>query len=182
VQFKRKLLFFDTIDSTHEYAKSVCHLTDPNSLTCIRAYTQTRGVGQQERPWISLEGNLLASYIVKIPPNLYPESANFLSLCLYQAIDLKGRHVCFKEPNDLFFEGKKCAGFLCHQVNDRLILSYGLNTALAPTGFSALEVDTEELFQEIDNNIYTWIPTFLQKGFTPFRQEWETVRRHFEKL
>ena len=146
MQFKRKLLFFDTIDSTHAYAKSVSHLTDPDSLTCIRASIQSRGVGQQERPWISLEGNLLVSYIVKIPPNLYPESANFLSLCLYQAIDLKGRHVCFKEPNDLFFEGKKCAGFLCHQVNDRLILSYGLNTAIAPEGFSALQLDTEELF------------------------------------
>ena len=49
-------------------------------------------------------------------------------------------------------------------------------------GFSALKLDTEELFLEIDNNIYAWIPTFLQKGFAPFKEEWETVRRHFEKL
>lgn len=181
MQFKRKLLFFDTIESTHEYAKSICHLTDPFALTCIRTFSQTNGIGQHERPWISLQNNLLVSYIVKIPKNFYSESANFLSLCLYQAIDLKGKHVFFKEPNDLFFEGKKCAGFLCHQVDDWLILSYGLNTAIAPAGFSALGCVTEELFQEIDNNIYTWIPTFLQKGFAPFQEEWQLLRRHWAK-
>jgi biotin-(acetyl-CoA carboxylase) ligase len=175
--FKRKLLFFETIESTHEYAKENALFFDPDSLTCIRAYEQTHGIGQNERVWISLKGNLLVSYVVKIPPNVYPESANFLSLCLYQAIDLKGKHVLFKEPNDLYYEGKKCAGFLCHQAADRLILSFGLNTIKAPEGFSAIGFDTEEIFKEIDNNIFSWIPTFLKKGFSPFEEEWNKVRR-----
>ncbi len=175
MSFNRKLLFFDSIESTHLYAIENSSHFSPDSLTCIRAYTQNAGIGRNDRSWISLPGNLLVSYVVKIPATAYPESANFLALCLYQALNLKIRNLLFKEPNDLYYEGKKCAGFLCHQSGDRLILSFGLNTVDAPEGFSTLKLDTEELFHEIDNNIYTWIPTFLREGFTPFKEEWEKI-------
>jgi hypothetical protein len=52
-----------------------------------------------------------------------------------------------------------------------------LNTIKAPEGFSAIGFDTEEIFKEIDNNIFSWIPTFLKKGFSPFEEEWNRVRR-----
>ncbi|NDD99081.1 hypothetical protein EB008_02155 [bacterium] len=176
----RKLLFFETIDSTHEYAKLHANLFDPASLTCLRAYSQTKGRGQNDRTWISLEGNLFVTYVVKIPPRVYPEAANFLALCLYLTIRHEGKKVLFKEPNDLYFEGKKCAGFLCHQTGDRLILSYGLNTQSAPEEFSALRVDTEKFFRHLDTLIFEQIPTFLNQGFSPFANEWNKVERFFK--
>jgi BirA family biotin operon repressor/biotin-[acetyl-CoA-carboxylase] ligase len=177
----RKLLFFETIDSTHEYAKLHADLFDPNALTCLRAHTQTKGRGQNDRTWLSLKGNLFVSYVVKIPPRVYPESANFLALCLYLTIRKEGKKVLFKEPNDLYFEGKKCAGFLCHQVGDRLILSYGLNTQHAPEEFSALELETEKIFRQLDTMILEQIPRFLKQGFSPFTNEWNKVEHFFKK-
>lgn len=174
----RKLLFFDTIDSTHNYAIHHARLFDPSVLTCIRAYEQTQGQGQRDRSWISLKGNLLISYVVKIPSQVYPESANFLALILYQVLHKAGRDVYFKAPNDLYFVGKKCAGFLCHQAEDRLVLSYGLNTKYAPEGFTALDLDTENIFLQIDTAIFESLPLFLIEGFCPFFEEWAQVKRY----
>lgn len=177
MQFKTKLLFFDTISSTHEYAKLHADKFDPKELTCIRAYIQTAGVGQLERSWISLPGNLLISYVVKVAHQPYPDAANFLSLCLYKVISSKDRSIFFKEPNDLYFENKKFAGVLCHQSGDRLILSFGINTDLAPTEFGTLHLDSEELFMAIDLFLSEQIPLYLSQGFSFFDKEWKGVSR-----
>jgi BirA family biotin operon repressor/biotin-[acetyl-CoA-carboxylase] ligase len=174
---KRKLLFFDTIDSTHAFAKKELSSFDPDVITCIRARTQTSGVGQNERKWVSIKGNLFVTYVLKVPGKVYPDAANFLSFCIYKTLETNKKEVYFKEPNDLYYNKKKCAGVLCHQAGDWLILSYGLNTIEAPELFSALDVDTEKMFKEIDSFLFLEIKTFLAEGLTPFQKEWGQLRR-----
>jgi biotin-(acetyl-CoA carboxylase) ligase len=172
-----KLLFFDSLHSTHEYARLHADQFAPDTLTCVRTHLQSNGIGQQGRSWISLPGNLFVTYIVSIPASTYPDAANFLSLCLYKTISTMNKSLLFKEPNDLYLEGQKCAGVLCHQQGDRLILSYGLNTEVAPPGFSALHLNTEELFPKIDHTIRTLLPYFLTSKFESFLKEWQSVPR-----
>jgi len=174
---KRKLLFFDTIDSTHEFAKNELPHFDPEVITCVRARTQTSGVGQSEKKWVSIKGNLFVTYVLKVPGKVYPDAANFLSFCIYKVLETNNKEVYFKDPNDLYYNKKKCAGVLCHQVGDWLILSYGLNTIEAPELFSAIHVDTEKMFKEIDSFIFLEIKTFLADGFSPFQKEWAQLRR-----
>jgi BirA family biotin operon repressor/biotin-[acetyl-CoA-carboxylase] ligase len=176
--FTSKFIFFNSIESTHDFAIQHASHFDPNHLICIQAAEQTKGKGQFDRPWLSPKGNLFITYVVKKPMQDIEKSANFIALCVYNALELKNCSVMFKEPNDLYIYGKKCAGFLCHIVDDRLIMSFGLNTQVAPADFGSVRLENAEIFHEIHQQVVSFVPAFIQTGFQTFEQEWKKVLRY----
>jgi BirA family biotin operon repressor/biotin-[acetyl-CoA-carboxylase] ligase len=134
------IIHLDTTDSTNAYAMT--HIMDLAHHTVITADIQTRGRGRMERSWISdSPGNLYASIVIK--PGMSPGDiplANFTQLFSVLICDVLrgyGTRARIKWPNDVFINGKKCAGILSEASFDGgsfkgLVVGIGVNIADNP--------------------------------------------------
>jgi len=84
----------------------------------ITATAQTQGRGRRGRSWISPQGNLYASLLLRDPSPFAdaPQLAFVAALALRDAVALEAKALApqmkFKWPNDLLLDGRKCAGIL----------------------------------------------------------------------
>ena len=111
-----KIHFFETLDSTNTYA--VRHFDELSDGDLVVAKKQTAGRGRLNRKWISTEGNLFASFVIKEPFSepFYATMVSSLSVVaaihkLYPGITPE-----IKWPNDVILNGKKICGVLCEGV------------------------------------------------------------------
>lgn len=111
-----KIHYFETLDSTNSYA--VRQFDELSDGDLIVARSQTAGRGRLNRKWMSSEGNLFASYVIKEPfkEPFYATMVSSLSVVaaikkLYPALD-----PVIKWPNDVMINGKKICGVLCEGV------------------------------------------------------------------
>jgi BirA family biotin operon repressor/biotin-[acetyl-CoA-carboxylase] ligase len=141
-----KILFFDTLDSTNLYASK--HFEELDGGTAIFAKMQTSGKGRFDRKWLSPQGNIYASFIIKKYP-LNPVCAAF-STCiaglqtLRKIADLPDLSI--KLPNDIVCENRKFGGVLCENRK----LSSGENGIIAGIGLNINS--TEEELKDTGNN------------------------------
>jgi BirA family biotin operon repressor/biotin-[acetyl-CoA-carboxylase] ligase len=163
-QIGKIIYYFDTIDSTQNYATKISNQN--SSGTVIIAHHQTSGKGRLGRKWISPRGGIWLSVI------LYPKFdvsyatlfplASSLALCMAieNTLNLKPE---LKWPNDVTLHGKKVAGMLVDismESNhiEHLILGVGIN----------YNVDVKKLNVSLKNmeNFYG-VGTLLKKGQAP---------------
>jgi BirA family biotin operon repressor/biotin-[acetyl-CoA-carboxylase] ligase len=125
---------YDAPESTNMQAKE---LADSNAEdgTVVIAKIQIEGKGRQDRKWISPEGGLWISVVLK--PKIPPQKATLVTLMAANAVsetlseyDLEAK---IKWPNDVLIEGKKICGILTEaktKENDieYLILGIGINS------------------------------------------------------
>ena len=111
-----KIYYFETLDSTNTYA--VAHIDELSDCDLIVAKSQTSGRGRLNRKWISSEGNLFASFVIKEPfkEPFYATMVSSLSVVaairkLYPEVE-----PVIKWPNDVVIDGKKICGVLCEGV------------------------------------------------------------------
>jgi len=124
--------YFDKIDSTNVYAKSLKHRMN----TLIIANEQSMGRGRLGRDWESGSGHGIYMTL-KIHPDLMPSEAvnmtQIMALATIRALrKLYDIEVLIKWPNDIVFKGKKIAGILTEmttEINqiDQLIIGIGIN-------------------------------------------------------
>lgn len=130
------LLPFESIDSTNEEAKRQAASGAPDG-TIIWAKQQLSGKGRRLRSWVSEEGNLYCSFLVR--PDVSPAKAMQMSFIAAVAVAEtvaavlpKGTLVTCKWPNDVLVGGKKTAGILLEsggvsgQTLDWLVIGAGL--------------------------------------------------------
>ncbi len=145
----------------------------------ITADVQTQGYGTNQREWKSPSGNLFATFcILEADFNslLYKHESiqqkhnrsNEAILCaqiMQNAImKLTGKTTTLKEPNDILYMYKKCAGILVSKIEDKqrntvLCIGIGFNCAVAPKTTQptiAIKCNKYEL-------IFSWI-TLLSQG------------------
>jgi BirA family biotin operon repressor/biotin-[acetyl-CoA-carboxylase] ligase len=139
-------LQFDTLDSTHHFAKQNAASWDAQRVTCITAKEQTAGVGQRGRRWVSPPGVNLYLTLYFCKPEHWPhrrELGLFLSFAAKELLSQLGFAPEIKWPNDLLLSGKKVAGILCDVLalegHIGIVLSIGLNVNML-----------EEQLQEVD--------------------------------
>lgn len=139
--FSSKIRWFDTVDSTMHLARSMGHQL--SHMDCIVARQQTAGYGRRGRNWISTEGDLMVSFILKDGPLLQSSwrwvfvasVALQQTMAGYLASQTLVKH---KWPNDILLDGKKAAGMLLEQVCDShnqplwLVLGVGVNLVSQP--------------------------------------------------
>ncbi|MBA3012248.1 MAG: biotin--[acetyl-CoA-carboxylase] ligase [Proteobacteria bacterium] len=112
--FRERIHHFQEVNTTMDTAKALAREGAPH-LSCVIAEHQTKGRGRLNREWVSAEGGLWFTLILRPPepPHLvyiYNFAASLcLSKVLKQLFDLK---VSVKWPNDLLLGGKKLAGML----------------------------------------------------------------------
>ena len=176
---------FDSIDSTHLFAKRERHRFSPKDFTWISAEEQTAGQGQHGRSWYSPRGvNLYFTLYFQMPP-----SSSISLACIAQLMSWSVAAIClqhtlsplFKWPNDLLFSYKKFCGVLAEIEGHDIFVSAGINVnmecALLPLmdqPITSLFLETGQLWdrplllQEVQIQFATDFDRFLEEGFAPF--------------
>ncbi len=129
----RKLLYFETIDSTQKKIKS---LEEPRNGTIVIADEQVAGIGTHERKWFSGVGKNIAMSFVLLP-NCNMEAIQNLTICIaecmIETLDfLYQIKLERKEPNDIYYHGKKVGGILTEstckgECVQKIYVGIGLN-------------------------------------------------------
>ncbi len=135
----KNIYYFDSLDSTQNFASSIAKKHDENG-TVVIAETQVSGKGRQGRSWISPKGGIWLSVILhprfdvgKV--TLVPFAA---AIALSSAIKkILGIQTELKWPNDVTLSGKKIAGMIIDASIEStriesLILGVGINFRVVP--------------------------------------------------
>ena len=178
-----QILRFDELDSTNAYAKRNCSLLADK--TVITANRQTAGRGRLDRKWLSQEGGLYFSLLLKPQKiDFLPNLTQLMALCICEILRSLGAEAQLKWPNDILVNGEKICGILSEAVFTKkgfegLILGVGLNVAqtdLSQAGQPAvslkmlgMDVQPESLLSNITLQFLEKYPQVIQNGF-------ETVR------
>jgi len=139
----KQVVFRQVVDSTQNLALSLAARQDSRG-TVVIAEQQKSGRGRQRRKWLSPNGGIWLSVILKpeIPTariTLLPFAA---ALAVCNAIRATGLDARLKWPNDVMVSGKKVAGILldisaeADQVN-HAIIGIGINANVDASALSA---------------------------------------------
>lgn len=113
----RNKIFFQTIDSTQKKIKS---LKQASNGTIVIADNQVEAVGTHDRKWYTGSGKNIAMSFVLRPSCQIKKIENItiqIAECMVQVLkDVSGVEFEIKEPNDIFYQGKKVAGILTEMV------------------------------------------------------------------
>ncbi|MBR2391971.1 MAG: biotin--[Elusimicrobiaceae bacterium] len=100
------LVHFDELDSTNTYLKKNWESL-PKS-TVVVAEKQTAGRGRYNRVWISNEGGLYFSVLLKPnKPDFLPNLTQLMALSICQTLEKANLIPKLKWPNDVLIDGEK---------------------------------------------------------------------------
>ena len=133
---KHDIIWYDSVESTNDVAKS--HIDELDNLSVVSAYVQTAGRGQGEHKWLSEPGaNLLFSIVIKPAAGTVGADAQFgisdaTAHAVIKLLDANGIEAWMKPPNDVYVGKDKICGILIENglQGDRLrysIIGVGLN-------------------------------------------------------
>lgn len=161
----RRIVYFDTIDSTNIKAKTLA-ASGEREGTLVIAEKQTLGRGRLGRSWVSPKyRGIWMSVILK--PDIEPVYAAKVTLVAAAAVQKTmmdmGIHSKIKWPNDLVLNNKKICGILTEmscELNkiNYIIIGSGIN----------VNIDTSDFTEEIKN---TATSLKIETGKTFSRQE-----------
>lgn len=189
----KKFTYFDTIDSTSLYAKSLINCNECDG-TIIVAKTQTLGRGRTGRVWTSPEGGIWFSFIV-CPTIIYYDCFSLITLLVGVSVAKAINKVCnincnLKWPNDILLGSKKVCGILVENVSDgnknTVIVGIGINSnvdasilpdeiikkATSLKSYLGKEIDNQELIQGILDNFNDYYSHFCNADYKYIIDEW----------
>jgi BirA family biotin operon repressor/biotin-[acetyl-CoA-carboxylase] ligase len=129
---------FRSVGSTNEVARELASAGAPSG-TLVTSEEQTAGRGRQGRPWQTPAGAALAwSLVLRRPievPGTLPLQAGVGVCAAVEALGVERAEL--KWPNDVWIEGRKCAGILveARPQDGWAVLGIGLNLAIAEQDF-----------------------------------------------
>ncbi len=145
----KKIYYFDTIDSTQNFATSIAkNKGDFGSV--IIAESQTLGKGRQGRRWISPKGGIWLSVILEPNFDIYKMTlipfavAVALANAIEKTLNIKTK---LKWPNDLTLDNKKVAGIII----DASIESTKIESIVIGVGIN-FQVSTKQIETKIKKN------------------------------
>jgi BirA family biotin operon repressor/biotin-[acetyl-CoA-carboxylase] ligase len=180
---------FERVGSTNDDARRLAEAGAAEGLI-VTGGMQSAGRGRQGRAWVSPEGNLYLSLLLRPPvkPATAGEFGFGVAVAVAEAVDVlaPGRRAACKWPNDVLVEGRKIAGILLESRGtpdrlDWLIVGIGLNVAAAPaaeawpvTTLSSLggTTDTERALEAVAARLDHWYRAWRAAGFAPLREAW----------
>ena len=128
-----KIIHFDTIESTNDYAKKIGY--DEKEGTVIISETQTNGRGRLGRQWSSKQGEGIYMSII-LKPDIEINKTPFLTLIagasIVKVLNDLGIDALIKWPNDIILNSKKIGGILselCTHYDklDYIVVGIGIN-------------------------------------------------------
>jgi BirA family biotin operon repressor/biotin-[acetyl-CoA-carboxylase] ligase len=139
----RKIYYFDTIDSTQNFALRLSERPHENGSVII-AKKQTRGRGRLNRKWVSPSGGIWLSVLLK--PNFDSSHTSLFPMATSLALSIAIKKILkidtqLKWPNDLTINDKKVAGILIDASIESnkieyLIIGVGINFQVKPSAIT----------------------------------------------
>ena len=186
------LIELESTDSTNEEAKRLALDGAPEG-TVVWARKQTAGKGRRGRSWVSGEGNLFCSILLKPECHAFKavQLSFIASLSMAEAaasVLPKGTFVNCKWPNDVLVEGRKISGILLETQTvplggmDWMVIGAGLNITDFPEDVEfpatslvrekAREVSAGEMLETFCLRFLAGYVTWKNLGFEPARKAW----------
>lgn len=170
---------FEEIDSTNEYLK---RKKDNKNYDIVMAHNQTKGKGTRGRVWLSTEGILMFSMVIKEDKNISMEEYTKLPLVVGMALlsaleEIEKLPFMFKWTNDIYLYDKKLSGILTEKIGEDFIVGVGINlnilefgdlNAISLKAVSGKDYDKLECLKSIVNKIKEYIYKF-------YRGEWNLI-------
>ena len=152
----KRILFIEEIDSTNEEARRLAKLGEKEGTVVIAA-SQTKGKGRAGNRWVSPNGGLYISIILKP----YVSSSGLPIVTLFSAVavvrtirGLTKLNASVKWPNDIIISGRKVGGILCEAAKSFIIVGIGINLNTSLGVFpSALKRQVTSLKFEFGANV-----------------------------
>jgi BirA family biotin operon repressor/biotin-[acetyl-CoA-carboxylase] ligase len=147
-----KIHYFDAVDSTMDIARDLARNQCPH-FTVVIAGRQKKGRGRLKRTWLSSEGGLFFSIVVRpeIPPALSSRVNFAASVNLAQTLrSLFKVNAAVKWPNDILVDGKKVAGILSEMdaETDRvnfINIGIGINVNNNPMPYEPMAMSLKQI-------------------------------------
>ena len=188
--------WFDDIDSTNQEALRQCAQGQkPDSW--YYADLQTKGRGTKGHEWVSQEGNLYASLLIRsaCPPEHLAQISIIAALSAITAIEQTASdqfHIgdlCLKWPNDILLKGRKVCGILIESRQSRqsglfdIVIGTGINLASNPQIEGLIRAGNlkddgwscsrDELFVALVQSMRDWLSIWRDgDGFETVRLAW----------
>ncbi len=127
----KNILVFDELDSTNNFVKM--NVSNLDNGTIIVAKKQTDGRGQRSNKWLSKEGNLYFSIVLKEGINRDSIFKNIIrsSVAIIRTLDSFGIDASIKYPNDCLVGKKKISGVLIESHGssklEYIVIGIGIN-------------------------------------------------------
>ena len=170
-----KLISFDKIPSTQDYAHELINAGRASDQTAILALAQSAGRGRFRRTWVSHHGNLYISFIFSAPVR-DARLSYAIAVAVAETIASFGVRPQIKWPNDILVDNNKIAGILIEYVGNFVIVGIGINVNSNPTvdkykttkldNYS--EIPMNVLLNRLMRNVDRWRKT----DFDIVRQRW----------
>ena len=118
----------DEIDSTNDYLKR----RKNKEFDTVVAHRQTKGKGTRGRVWLSNEGVLMFSFVIKedknIPIEEYMKLPLIVGIAVLEALkEVEDLPYKFKWTNDIYLYDKKLSGILIEKTSEDFIVGVGIN-------------------------------------------------------
>ncbi len=170
-----KLLSFDKIPSTQDYALDLIASGRATDHTAVLAAAQSAGRGRFRRSWVSHHGNLYVSFIFSSP-----ERDARLSYCVAVAVAETiasfGVHPTIKWPNDILVDNKKISGTLIEYSGSFVVVGIGINVNSNPTveRYKTTKMDnySEIPMNELLNRLMRNLDKWRRADFRSVRARW----------
>jgi len=145
-----KRLHFESIDSTHLFAKRSIAKLKAFDLTVITADFQTGGIGRRLDRWIASDrSSLLVSFVYPLEDKAFlPFVSKWCAEALKMALEPLNLPITFKYPNDLMVNDKKLSGVISETCDGMMISSVGLNMNQTKKELSEIDKPATSLYAE----------------------------------
>jgi len=124
---KTRIIRYEQVSSTQEIARELA-LSGTGEGSVIIAEIQEHGRGRHGRIWLSPQGGLYASIIMR-PDPLLPFRVGVAIARALREVDISAT---LKWPNDVLVRERKIAGILIEAVEQWAIVGVGVNIEQAP--------------------------------------------------
>ncbi|WP_369424741.1 biotin--[acetyl-CoA-carboxylase] ligase [Methanothrix sp.] len=148
-----RLIMLESVGSTNDFAREIA--SESESWTVVIAEVQTAGRGRLGREWISPQGGIWMSIILK--PMAAPSEAFRYTMAASVAVcrslrDLYDLNARIKWPNDVLVNGRKICGILTEisaelDIINHIIIGIGINANMSasslPEEWNATTISAE---------------------------------------
>jgi BirA family biotin operon repressor/biotin-[acetyl-CoA-carboxylase] ligase len=122
----------------------------------VSSRVQFDGRGREDREWISDDGNLFVSILVReVPTQLWTWVPLASAIAIAEQFSAELEYEV-KWPNDLQLDGRKAGGILCESVGRKeggfIVVGIGLNITSAPEGIDRETVAQSEFYPDADRD------------------------------
>lgn len=173
-----KLISFDKITSTQDYAHDLIAENKATDKTVISALAQSAGRGRYKRNWVSHHGNLYASFIYKTTER-DPKLSYAVAVAIAETLISFGISPQIKWPNDVLIDGKKISGILIEYARNFVIVGIGINIKTCPT---VKEYQTTKVKNYADASVEDVLSVLIKKLDKWRRANFAVVRERWMEL